>query len=629
MLNEIMLILFLFVPQIIYFLSTIFSAIRDRNQNFRMVAAYLSLISILMTFSYLVVQFYNSNTRYKLIATTISDDMNVQHRIFSVWSGSAGTLFVWVTFLVLVQLSAEYFSDSYQSNIAPVIVSSFTTAILIGLLFERPFEMYSQRVDPSFGIPPTLRSYYIGFHPLLSFAAYSLSLYLYAIFVSDVDLSRSMLRKLHGVNLLIVALISSAMVSGAFWSNEVLWGGHWTWDPVENLSLLIFLLALLPIHLRSFSPSTQLAAMGSSFPGILFSTFVIRSGLLKDPHSYASSSQIIFFLVLFLISLFPYLRLASLPNEIQLNLTLANQGRYIWVLITVVLILVLTLSTIDLLVYAYLSDEQVATPKVFYQLIVLPLLIFPLILTLFLEFLEIVNLKKVWINFIFASIIILLLVGILSISKALSIQVVYLVVILLLPVILINFLTRSFLPQHLRLKKSRIIRIPVHFLFLVLLLSFYSTYASTVYEDISMEQNKSISIYSEKITIRDIHYSSNLGDQIYPWDRPFNLTWEIGVIVQINQKQVKLKSGWNPVHEFYTTAATINTLLTTLQIILKFDVFAPFIIEENNQIVLNIQVRKMFNGYLLHGLELLFPISTFIPVVVYLRNSELIDDYYK
>jgi hypothetical protein len=166
-------------------------------------------------------------------------------------------------------------------------------------------------------------------------------------------------------------------------------------------------------------------------------------------------------------------------------------------------------------------------------------------------------------------------------------------------------------------------------LFLLLLLSFSSTYASTVYEDTSLKEHDSISVFSEQITITDISYSSNLGSDFYPWDRPFNLTWEIDVVVQINQKQVELTSGWNPVHEFYTTAATINSLHTTLQVILKFNVFAPFTISGDNSTILNVQVRKMFNGFLLHTIELLFPVLSFLPAVFYLRDSDLIDDYYK
>ena len=82
---------------------------------------------------------------------------------------------------------------------------------------------------------------------------------------------------------------------GSFWAYyELGWGGWWFWDPVENVSLLPWLLLTALLHsnrvtekrdnLKSWTILLSIIA----FYLTLLGTFIVRSGLLTSVHAFAS-----------------------------------------------------------------------------------------------------------------------------------------------------------------------------------------------------------------------------------------------------------------------------------------------------------------------------------------------------
>src|SRR5699024_5383550 len=87
--------------------------------------------------------------------------------------------------------------------------------------------------------------------------------------------------------LLAWALLGTGLALGGFWAYESLgWGGFWGWDPVENSSLVPWLLVGALVHgmvlqgaRRSFARGNlALAVVG--YLTVIYSTFLTRSGIL-------------------------------------------------------------------------------------------------------------------------------------------------------------------------------------------------------------------------------------------------------------------------------------------------------------------------------------------------------------
>ena len=80
---------------------------------------------------------------------------------------------------------------------------------------------------------------------------------------------------------------------GAIWAYVVLgWGGYWGWDPVENASLLSWIVGVALIH--SFTVYRQRGAFKRwsvmcaclTFAFVIVGTFISRSGLVQSVHAF-------------------------------------------------------------------------------------------------------------------------------------------------------------------------------------------------------------------------------------------------------------------------------------------------------------------------------------------------------
>ncbi|TMP00306.1 heme lyase NrfEFG subunit NrfE, partial [Pseudoalteromonas sp. S3178] len=82
---------------------------------------------------------------------------------------------------------------------------------------------------------------------------------------------------------------------GSWWAySELGWGGWWFWDPVENASLMPWLVATALLHSLAvtekrgvFKSWTVLLAI-TAFSLCLLGTFIVRSGIIVSVHAFAT-----------------------------------------------------------------------------------------------------------------------------------------------------------------------------------------------------------------------------------------------------------------------------------------------------------------------------------------------------
>ena len=81
---------------------------------------------------------------------------------------------------------------------------------------------------------------------------------------------------------------------GAVWAYVVLgWGGYWGWDPVENASLLSWLVCVALVHTftvyRQRGAFKRWAVMCAclAFTFVIVATFITRSGIVQSVHAFA------------------------------------------------------------------------------------------------------------------------------------------------------------------------------------------------------------------------------------------------------------------------------------------------------------------------------------------------------
>jgi cytochrome c-type biogenesis protein CcmF len=95
---------------------------------------------------------------------------------------------------------------------------------------------------------------------------------------------------------------------GSWWAYyELGWGGFWFWDPVENASLMPWLVATALLHSAlatertgAFRTWTLLLAI-AAFSLSLIGTFLVRSGVLTSVHAFANDPERGMFILLMLV----------------------------------------------------------------------------------------------------------------------------------------------------------------------------------------------------------------------------------------------------------------------------------------------------------------------------------------
>lgn len=91
-------------------------------------------------------------------------------------------------------------------------------------------------------------------------------------------------------------VLTAGILLGAWWSYAVLgWGGYWSWDPVENASLMPWLLATALLHSvmvqrrRGALPAWNLSLAIGAFLLAALGVLLTRSGVVASVHSFADS----------------------------------------------------------------------------------------------------------------------------------------------------------------------------------------------------------------------------------------------------------------------------------------------------------------------------------------------------
>ena len=93
------------------------------------------------------------------------------------------------------------------------------------------------------------------------------------------------------------SFLTVGITLGGLWAYEVLsWGGYWAWDPVENASLLPWLMATAFLHSavvqerRGMLQAWNFVLVIAAFSLTILGTFLTRSGVVASVHSFTQSA---------------------------------------------------------------------------------------------------------------------------------------------------------------------------------------------------------------------------------------------------------------------------------------------------------------------------------------------------
>ena len=266
------------------------------------------LVFIALAFGTLTYAFVTSDFSIADVANNSHTLKPLIYKISGVWGNHEGSMLLWVLVLSLYAglVSALGRGGPQLTSAALGIQGLLASAFLLFILFtSNPF----LRLDPApfegAGLNPLLQDPGLAIHPPMLYAGYvglsaSFSYAAAALIVGEEGWARAA----RPFMLIAWIALTCGIALGSWWAYyELGWGGFWFWDPVENASLMPWLVATALLHSAlatertgAFRTWTLLLAI-AGFSMSLIGTFLVRSGVLSSVHAFASDPTRGFFIM--------------------------------------------------------------------------------------------------------------------------------------------------------------------------------------------------------------------------------------------------------------------------------------------------------------------------------------------
>ena len=274
--------------------------------------------------------FFGHRYEFEYIWKHLNNEMPMRFVLSAFWGGQEGGFLLWMFWHNVLALFVLRRADSWQREVMAVLsaIEAFLSVMLLGIYFgdfqlgldpfmllrEAPNNLglpWTARADyltsfPQFadgkGLNPLLQNYWMTIHPptlFLGFAACSVP-FAYAVGALWRRDFRGWIKPVLPYSFFAVGILGAGILMGGAWAYEALsFGGFWAWDPVENSSLVPWMVLVAASHLllinRNRKKPTALFSTVYlnilAFLLVLYSTFLTKSGVLGDTsvHSFVDS----------------------------------------------------------------------------------------------------------------------------------------------------------------------------------------------------------------------------------------------------------------------------------------------------------------------------------------------------
>jgi cytochrome c-type biogenesis protein CcmF len=331
------LILAIFIGSLLSAFSYI-KNVREGNEGWLKLARWafvshtLAVLSVIGLILYIMMSKYYE---YQYVWTHVSDELPFQYLFAAFWEGQEGSFLLWMFWNVILGLILLSRKGKWESPVLAIfaIIQAVLGSMILGIyvgwqeysfkLGSSPFQLLRDTMDaPIFGqadylelikgngLNPLLQNYWMTIHPPTLFLGFSSTLVPFAFALSGLWVKdhQGWLRSALPWALFSAGILGIGILMGGAWAYEALsFGGYWAWDPVENMSLVPWLILIGGIHTHLVAQSTGQSLRSTyffyllSFALVVYSTFLTRSGILGETSVHAFTemgleAQLLFFL---------------------------------------------------------------------------------------------------------------------------------------------------------------------------------------------------------------------------------------------------------------------------------------------------------------------------------------------
>jgi len=297
----------------------------------------IALIAVGAILFYLI---FNHRFEYNYVWRYSSRSLPVRYIVASIWAGQEGSFWIWAFLQGLTGLFIILWANSRKSVVMAIVAFSqfFLSSMLLGIkifglkIGSSPFALlrelpeyagetffldpnYVERIVDGLGLNPLLENPWMVSHPPVLFLGYSLFVVPYAYALAGLwkrDYTGWIKPAMPWVIASLIALGTGILLGGRWAYESLTFGGFWAWDPVENASLVPWLVMVGTLHFMMLNIRRKQHYRASyifaflSFLFVLYATFLTRSGILAETsvHSFSADKrfqQLVIFMFVFLL----------------------------------------------------------------------------------------------------------------------------------------------------------------------------------------------------------------------------------------------------------------------------------------------------------------------------------------
>src|SRR5581483_1388513 len=317
---------------------------------------FASITTAIVCLGYL---FAISDFSFKYIAAHSNRDLPIYFKISSIWGGQEGSLLFWgwlltvYTALVIIQNWRKH--SAMMPYVTAVLMTTslfFTTLHLFAVNpFNQTVILQSQIAPLPFvprdgqGLNPLLQDPYMVIHPpmlYLGFVGFAVPFAFAIAAMITKQLGDTWIRTTRRWTMVAWMFLSIGIMLGGKWAyHELGWGGFWGWDPVENASLMPWLIGTAFLHSvmvqekKGMMKIWNMVLVIMAYIMSIFGTFLTRSGVVNSVHAFAQSSiggYFAAFIVIGLSASFYLLfdRLPYLKSENQMESMVSRESSFLF-----------------------------------------------------------------------------------------------------------------------------------------------------------------------------------------------------------------------------------------------------------------------------------------------------------
>jgi cytochrome c-type biogenesis protein CcmF len=335
------------ISTIAYFTASRRTDLNEKKSwlNFARLAFITQLISAVIIFITIFYICANHYFEYMYAYKHASKELEPKYLLACIWEGQEGSFLLWTIWHSILGIFIMLRSKEWEAPVMTVVsfAQFFLLMMLLGLyvgdvrLGSNPFTLtrneiagpifsqanYLSFIKDGVGLNVLLRNYWMVIHPPVLFLGFAATIIPFAFAYAGIQTKRfgDWVTPALPWALFCACVLGVGIMMGGKWAYESLsFGGYWAWDPVENASLVPWLILVAGLHTMVIFKATGHSLKASylftflTFIFILYSTFLTRTGVLGDTsvHAFTDAGKAINVMILLFVSAFTLPSIAML-----------------------------------------------------------------------------------------------------------------------------------------------------------------------------------------------------------------------------------------------------------------------------------------------------------------------------